>query len=321
MFDPSRNYEVYEAVLKLSTKEAYNNAKNKYEKEIAERKAVKDNSVKQTAPQKPMETKQTRLNKNQQYELNSKVVELVQANGIDRTKYSESELTMLGQYSGHGGLKNQYETEIKEGKIKDFQGFLFEFYTPELVVNKMWGLAYKHGFEGKAGDKVLEPSCGVGRFLKLVPNGCKATAFEIDKVSYTIAKVLYPRANVNLKSFETEFFMGSESLGNVIRNRYNLIIGNPPYGEYNSEYSSQEKKHTLASQFDHYFIMRGVDSLIQGGLLIFIIPSAFLQNNNKYNDFKEMLSKKAELIDAYRLPENAFDNTSIGTDIIVLRKK
>ncbi|NJL73934.1 MAG: hypothetical protein HC892_01675 [Saprospiraceae bacterium] len=316
VFDSERTNEKYEMQLKLTSKENFDRLRREYEKIVENRKKSKEEPK-----QEAKNTKVMKLNKQQQYELNRQVRELIEKNGADRSKYSEAELTMLSQYSGHGGLKNEYATEIREGKIKNFQGFLFEFYTPELVVNKMWGLAYKHGFEGKQGDKVLEPSCGVGRFIKLVPNGCSVTAFEVDRTSYTIAKVLYPRANVNLKSFETEFFMGSESLGNIVRNKYNLVIGNPPYGKYDSPYSVQEQKHTLATQFDHYFIMRGIDSLVQGGLLIFIIPSAFLQNNNKYNGFKELLSKKAELIDAYRLPENAFDHTAIGTDIIVLRKK
>ena len=267
---------------------------------------------------KPTSKSKSKFN---QYTINQQIEKLVQENGTDRSKYSESELAMLGQYSGHGGLKDEYMDDFKAGNIKDLQGFLHEFYTPEMIVEKMWGLAYKHGFEGKKGSRILEPSCGIGRFIKLVPNNCEITAFEIDKTSAIIAKVLYPKATINKKSFESEFFMGSESLGNVIRKKYHLVIGNPPYGDYNSEYSTQEKKHTQATQIDHYFIMRGVDSLLQDGLLIFIIPSAFLQNDNKYNEFKELLSKKVDLIDAYRLPENAFDNTSIGTDIIVLRKK
>ena len=61
--------------------------------------------------------------------------------------------------------------------------------------------------------------------------------------------------------------------------------------------------------------------MVPGGLLVYIIPNTFLSNDNKYNEFKEKLSKKCELIDAYRLPNGVFSNTEVGTDIIALRKK
>jgi type I restriction-modification system DNA methylase subunit len=68
-------------------------------------------------------------------------------------------------------------------------------------------------------------------------------------------------------------------------------------------------------------MMRGVDLLKPGGLLVFIIPNTFLSNDNKYNAFKEKLNRKAELIDAYRLPNKIFSNTDISTDIIILKKR
>ena len=45
-----------------------------------------------------------------------------------------------------------------------------------------------------------------------------------------------------------------------------------------------------------------------------------LQNGNKYNPIKQQISEKAMLVDAYRLPENMFTTTTIGTDIIVFKK-
>jgi len=269
----------------------------------------------------PKEAAPKNVSKNSQYTINEQIRALVEKNGTERTKYTDQELSMLEQYTGKGGMKDQYLEDYKAGKIKDLQGFLYEFYTPDSIVEKMWGLAYQHGFKGQTGERVLENSCGIGRFLKLAPKNCKVTAFEVDKISYAIAKVLYPKFTIYNKSFETEFFMGSQSLGSMIRNKYNLVIGNCPYGDYNSEYSDIEKKHTAAVLIEHYFIARSIDSLLPNGLLVYIIPSGFLQNNNNYNQFKEKLSGKAELIDAYRLPEKSFSSTDIGTDIIVLKRK
>ena len=84
--------------------------------------------------------------------------------------------------------------------------------------------------------------------------------------------------------------------------------------------SPKEKTITEALTFDQYFITRGLDLLKIGGLMVFIIPSSFMRNDNKYNKIKEEIHAKAELIEAYRLPNNVFPNTYIGTDILVFRK-
>ena len=68
------------------------------------------------------------------------------------------------------------------------------------------------------------------------------------------------------------------------------------------------------------FITRGLDLLREGGVLCYIIPSAFLKNGGKYNPIKEIINKKATLVDAYRLPEGMFKTTSIGTDIVVFKR-
>jgi adenine-specific DNA methylase len=99
------------------------------------------------------------------------------------------------------------------------------------------------------------------------------------------------------------------------------VIGNPPYREFKSEFSAKESDETGAFTYDQYFVMRGVDLLKIGGLLVFVIPSTFMLNALKYNDFKEYLGQKADLIDAYRLPTSTFVNTEVQTDIIVLKRK
>jgi type I restriction-modification system DNA methylase subunit len=147
--------------------------------------------------------------------------------------------------------------------------------------------------------------------------------YDIDEVAVTICKVLYPNYDIKLGSFESMFFTGRRHIGLAgLRQPFDLVITNPPYRPYVSEYSPLgEKDATGADTFEMYFIMRGVDVLRKGGLLIMIIPNTFMSNDSKYNDFKEKLAKKADLLDAYRLPNGVFPNTEVGTDIIVLRKK
>lgn len=247
---------------------------------------------------------------------------LIDAKGDDRSKYSDEELKLIRRYDGLGGLarKGYAEREI-----------LDQYFTPHNVIAKMWGLALKYGFNPNEPKYILEPAAGTGRMLEYLPNPeiHWVDMYEIDKYSAIIAKLGYPMFNVHNKSFETLFFQGKRHLGMINVNRkYDLVISNPPYREFNSEFSDiknddgqTEKSITKAQTFDQYFTMRSVDLLKPRGLLVTILPNTFLSNNNKYNDFKDFLILKTELIDAFRLPNNTFFNTSIGTDVLVIRKK
>lgn len=149
--------------------------------------------------------------------------------------------------------------------------------------------------------------------------------FEIDETSHLIMKVLYNDRVFNhvFDSFEKTFFDGKRHTGLAnVPVFYDLVIGNPPYRDYISPYAPLgEKEATGASTFDQYFIMRGIDVLKPKGLLVFIVPSSFMNNGSAYNDFKEKLAAKADLIDGFRLPSGVFPNTEVTTDILVLRKK
>ena len=171
----------------------------------------------------------------------------------------------------------------------------------------MWGLAYKYGFQN--GGSILEPSVGTGAFLKYVPKGSEAHGYEINKYSYTISKIFYPQFQFHLQPFEQIFIKNRDSIKNSTDDlpKYDLVIGNPPYGNVGGIYMGMgEKKHTHAQ---NYIIGTEVQN---GG-----IP--FLQQGKSKT--KEMIAERSELIDAYRLPNGAFERTDVLTDIIVLKKK
>jgi hypothetical protein len=251
--------------------------------------------------------------------------QLIDEKGDDIMKYSEAELHLLRTYEGMGGQASKIET--KSASEIDI-GILDQFYTPYSVIEKMWGLAMKYGFSFTGVKRILEPSCGIGRFFEYVPEGHKVIGYEIDKYAYTIAKLTFPKFNVLNQPFETHFWDTKRDIKKGVNPEFDLVIGNPPYRPLDSAYvlkadvvGKTEKQYTGAHSFDQYVLMRGIDLLVSGGLLIFIIPNSFLANDHSYNLFKESLIKKAELIDAYRLPNGVFGNTGIGTDIVVFRKK
>jgi len=196
-----------------------------------------------------------------------------------------------------------------------------------MIVRKMWALAYKYGF--KDGGNVLEPSVGTGEFLKYMPSNSMATGYEINKYSYSICKIIYPQYNFYLQPFENVFIKNRDTLKNKIGDlpKYSLVIGNPPYGDVSGlGMGMGEKQYTNAKNWIEYFILRGLDLTLPGGLLIYIIGTEvanggtpFLQQGT--NKIKEKIAERADLVDAYRLPNGVFDRTDVLSDILVFKKK
>jgi hypothetical protein len=182
----------------------------------------------------------------------------------------------------------------------------------------MWDLAYHFGYDGGA---ILEPSVGIGNFLKYAPKASTVVGYETNHYAARIAQILFPTATIHEAAFETIFFAGNVHLKDEFSDtRYSLVIGNPPYGEFLGRYSGMgEKKWTGALQYEHYFTLRGLDLLNSGGLLIYILPSNFLKGSSFISIAKKIASKCIGL-DRYCLGTNIFKTTDLETDIIALRK-
>lgn len=250
-----------------------------------------------------------------QFEINKAIEEFIENKGVN--ELTPAERNFIGYYAGYGGL----EKFGASGK-----GLLYEYFTPTEIAKKMWGLAYKYGYKG---GKILEPSCGIGEFMKYAPSQDLITGYEINKVSAKICKVLYPNAKIESKYFETLFIKNNSSIKNNISNlpKYSLVIGNPPYGKMGGIYAGMgEKDYTKANNYIDYFISRGLDLLEKDGLLIFIIGTEVAAGGTPFlqqpmTPAKKMIAEKSILVDAYRLPNGLFEATDVVTDIIVLKKK
>lgn len=217
---------------------------------------------------------------------------------------------VLEKYEGRG---NQYNA----GKIDE--GLVHQFYTPYIVTKKMWDLATYYGFNG---GNVLEPSCGTGRFFKFAPKNTTLYGFDLDEINIKIAKALYPNATFYKQEFETAFLQ-QPNYSKVIKNSWlplmDLVIGNPPYGDYEGYYKTYMPKNY--SRFEFLFIRKGLELLKSGGLLVYIISQNLMNNGGKYDKMKLDILDIGEFVDAIRLPVGIFSGTQIGTDIVIFRKK
>jgi len=249
------------------------------------------------------------------YDLNKKIELFVKEKGDE--PYSEEDKALVSRFTGYGGLDKMFP----EGEADI--GIMFEYFTPEPIVEKMWGLAYKHGYSG---GPVLEPSAGTGAFLQYAPKDAEITAYEINPVTAKILSVLYPNANVINDKFETAFIKNRASVKGKVEPKYDLVIGNPPYGLFSGREAAWEKKYTQASNYIDYFITRSLDLLKKDGLLVFVIggevaAGATLFMDKEFTRAKKIIREKSTLLDAYRLPNGVFPRTNVLTDIIVLKKK
>lgn len=219
---------------------------------------------------------------------------------------TEEDKAILSQYEGAGGINEENRTNA---------GILNEFYTPNNLVEKVWQIADAYAPNAVT---VLEPSAGVGKFANNRPNNV-FTMHELDETSARINKILHPDANVIQGAYQKQFFdeNGIAINKNYVLPQYDIVIGNPPYGEYLSEWKGKGEGKEF-DRYEEYFISRGLDALKdENSVMAFVVPSGFLNSSN--DKIKKLIAEKGELIDAYRLPEGTFPTTKVGTDIILMR--
>ncbi len=255
------------------------------------------------------------------YEVNRAIEALLDSKEND---FTPNEIEFISNYSGYGGLE-------KQGSFSDeeLKGLLYEYFTPDAVVKKMWALAYKYGFGTFSNPHIMEPSVGTGNFFKYAPTDAELFGNEINNYSKRVCEILYPKAMITLQPFEKNFISKNNSIKNKLNDihKYHLVIGNPPYGRAVSKYLAMgESDYTKATSFTEYFITRGLDLLHPGGLLIFVVGAEQYNGGTLFLDsgisvVKKNIFDKAQLIDAYRLPTKIFERTGVASEILVFKKK
>lgn len=221
------------------------------------------------------------------------------------SEITETDKSILAQYEGGGGINEENRTSAQ---------VLNEFYTPNNLIEKVWNLVDAYHPNGKT---VLEPTAGIGKFANNRPNN-QFTMHELDETSARINKILHPKANVIQGAYQKQFLDEHERILNedYVQPKYDIVIGNPPYGEYSGKYKNLEGKHH--QRYEEYFIEKGLDALKdENSILAYVVPSGFLDSKNDKQ--KELIASKGQFVDAYRLPAGTFSTTDVGTDILIMR--
>lgn len=196
------------------------------------------------------------------------------------------------------------------GVAKEGRGILDEYYTNSKIVDAVGEILLNY-IKPNTNIRALEPSVGTGNFIDALPTTKgEIVSFEINETTARIAKILHPNIEVNLRPFETEFV---DEKGNKkpMPKSYDVIVGNPPYGQHRGKYKGLGEENRI-SRYEDYFVKRGLDVLNENGILAMVLPSGWMNRHKTENGFR--------ILEAYRLPTGVFEGTEIGTDIVVLQK-
>ncbi len=225
------------------------------------------------------------------------------------TEVKDGKIEVTGEITDD--IKTIASRYVSGGIAKEGRGILDEYYTDSKIVEVVGDLISKYFPENKR-IRVLEPSVGTGNFLQAIPQGKQdVVTFEINETTAKIAKIFHPNAEVNLRSFETEF-IDDAGKKKPMPAPYDLVLGNPPYGEHRGVYRGLGEESGIA-KYEDYFVKRGLDVLNEGGILAMVLPSGWMNRHKRESGYT--------IENAYRLPSGAFKGTEIGTDIVILRKQ
>ncbi len=183
-------------------------------------------------------------------------------------------------------------------------------YTAPAVIRSMYEAAQRFGFQG---GKILEPACGIGHFIGLMPEAMlknsAITGIEIDPLTARIAGALYPDADIRQQPFEKNKLMDDA---------FDLAISNVPFGDYSVH---DPRWNDYKFSIHDYFFAAALDKVRPGGLLMFVTSRHTLDKQD--SSLRELLGARTEFLGAIRLPNNAFKKnagTEVTTDIVMLRK-
>lgn len=238
---------------------------------------------------------------------------------------NKEEQEILASYVGWGGLPDVFD-ESKDNWSEEYNELkeiltdeeyksarastLTAFYTPPVVINAIYDTLKSMGVEQA---NILEPSCGTGNFLGMLPQemqSSKLYGVELDSISGKIAKQLYQKANIKVQGYEK---------ANLPDSFFDIAIGNVPFGDFKVNDKRYDKNNFLIHD---YFFAKTLDKVRPGGVIAFITSKGTMDKASP--EVRKYLAQRADLLGAIRLPDNTFTKnagTKVTSDIIFLQKR
>ena len=252
---------------------------------------------------------------------NVNAIRLLHTQESENRLATPGEQAILSQYVGWGGLPQFFEetnahyAELKALLSEDEyaaarESTLTAFYTPPVVIRAMYKGLSNLGFQT---GNILEPSCGVGNFMGLLPENMensKMYGVELDSISGRIAQQLYQKNSIAVQGFEKTDLPDSF---------FDVAIGNVPFGTFKVLDKKYDKYNFLIHD---YFFARALDKVRPGGVVAFITSKGTMDKENP--SVRKYIAQRADLLGAIRLPNDTFKaaaGTEVTSDILFLQKR
>lgn len=256
---------------------------------------------------------------------NMAAINLLKELEFDDRLATPEEQEILAKYVGFGGLADAFD-ESKENWTDEYkelivtlspeeyaaarESTLTAFYTPPVVIRAMYEALGNMGFEQ---GNILEPSCGTGNFIGMLPEKMSDSKFygvELDSLTGRIAQQLYQKSGITVQGYENASLPDSF---------FDVAIGNVPFGQFKVIDRKYNKNNWLIHD---YFFGKTLDKVRPGGVIAFITSSGTMDKKNP--NVRKYIAQRAELLGAIRLPNNTFKanaGTEVTSDILFLRKR
>ncbi|MGB0696011.1 MAG: HsdM family class I SAM-dependent methyltransferase [Rhodospirillaceae bacterium] len=228
---------------------------------------------------------------------------------------------------------------------------LSAFFTPPSLSNAVLDAACRFIAED-GGPRVLDPSCGGGAFVTLMArrmielrrkqgistqNACKAVLADIRgieiepglaELSETLLQNMLRREFGFEQPGPLRTVQCADALATSIPEKFDLVIGNPPYGKVFSRIGNEileaSGRANLGGHTNLYslFLLRSLDWLKPGGGLVFILPTSFVAGPY-FAGLRDEVFRRAyvERIDLHEQRENLFLGAVQDICMLVLRRR
>lgn len=177
-------------------------------------------------------------------------------------------ISASGQQSEFHELTEQYleETPIGHRKLNG------QYFTPKTVREELLSHLPKNSHH----PKILDPACGTGEFLASAKNYFRQPqlyGWDIEAKLVQITRKIVPQARLKI----------IDSLTVNTAEKFDYIIGNPPYFEFKPDPELKRKFDSVINgraNIFSFFIKLGLDLLKPNGYLAYVVPPSM--NNGRY---------------------------------------
>ena len=265
------------------------------------------------------------VGKKERFRRNIMAIQLLKKCQEENRFATPEEQIVLSKYVGWGGLSEAFDennsawaTEYlelssvltPEEYASARESTLTAFYTPPEVITAIYKAMEQMGF--KEGN-LLEPSCGIGNFIGMLPEAMKNSKIygvELDTISAGIAQQLYQKTTIAAEGFEET---------NLPDSFFDGVVGNVPFGDFKVSDKRYDKHKFLIHD---YFFAKSLDKLRPGGVMALVTSKGTMDKEN--SAVRKYIAQRAELLGAIRLPNNTFKGnagTEVVSDILILQKR